>query len=148
MGRGGPLGAIENTQIREGGLTMSVSTIMTTDKSGAELVTFAQQTASQLVKASLTRSQIRGIFTEVRKIEAMWDARPQDAMRRLNMLKPKLDYQTARTPAVQTLKDVLTQAIDEVNKSGDDVERNRRFRVFVDLFEAILAYHRAQGGRS
>lgn len=127
---------------------MTVTSIMTTDKNGSELVTFAQQTASQLVNASLTRSQIRGIFTEVRKLEAIWESRPIEAQRRLNMLKPKLDYQTARIPAVKTLKDVLTQAIDEVNKAPSDEERNRRFRVFMDLFEAILAYHRAQGGRS
>lgn len=127
---------------------MTVTTIMTTDTSGLELVTFAQQTAAELVKASLTRSQIRGIFTEVRKIEALWDSNSRNAIRRLNMLKPKLDYQTARTPAVQKLKEVLIPAIDEVNKAADDQERNRRFHVFMDLFEAILAYHRAQGGRS
>ena len=127
---------------------MTVATIMTTDTNGAELVGFAQQTAAQLVTANLTRSQIRGIFTEVRKIEALWDSNPRNAMRRLNMLKPKLDYQTSRTPAVQKLKDVLIPAIDEVNKAEDEIERNRRFHVFMDLFEAILAYHRAQGGRN
>ena len=127
---------------------MTITSIMITDINGSELVTFAQQTASQLVNASLTRSQIRGIFTEVRKLEAIWESRPIEAQRRLNMLKPKLDYQAARIPAVKTLKDVLTQAIDEVNKAPSDEERNRRFRVFMDLFEAILAYHRAQGGRS
>lgn len=127
---------------------MTVSTIMNDDKGGAELVTFAEQTAVQLVAANLTRSQIRGIFTEVRKIEAVWGVRPEEAMRRLNMLKPKLDYQAARTPAVQRLKDVLTLAIDEVNKNIDKKERDRRFGVFVDLFEAILAYHRAKGGKN
>jgi CRISPR-associated protein Csm2 len=121
---------------------------MTTDTSGAELVTFAQQTAKQLVTANLTRSQIRGIFTEVRKIEAMWDSNRPQAFRRLNMLRPKLDYQTARSPSVQNLKDVLTQAIIEVNNSPDEKVRDQRFHIFMDLFEAILAYHRAQGGRN
>jgi CRISPR-associated protein Csm2 len=127
---------------------MNISTIMTNDKSGEELVTFAQQTANILVHENLTRSAIRGIFTEVRKIEAMWDTRPQDALRRLNMLKPKLDYQTSRSQAVKGLKEVLIPAIDEVNKATTDDERNRRFQVFMDLFEAILAYHRALGGRN
>ncbi len=128
---------------------MTILTIMTADANGTELVSFARETADQLVKASLTRSQIRGIFTEVRKIEAIWGSRPQDAIRRLNMLKPKLDYQTSRTQSVQRLKEVLSLAVDEVSKSGlDEEERNRRFQVFMDLFEAILAYHRAFGGRS
>jgi len=127
---------------------MSVTTLMTTDIKGDELVTFAQQTASTLVGNNLTRSQIRGIFTEVRKIEAMWDGHAREAMRRLNMLKPKLDYQTARSPSVKVLRDVLIQAIDEVNKAKDDKDRDDRFRVFMDLFEAILAYHRSLGGRN
>jgi CRISPR-associated protein Csm2 len=127
---------------------MTVETIMTKDQSGSELVTFAEQTAKTLVGNNLTRAQIRNIFTEVRKIEASWGAHPAEAMRRLNMLKPKLDYQAIRAKPVELLRDVLTQAINQVNEAKDEVERNRRFRVFMDLFEAILAYHRAKGGRT
>lgn len=127
---------------------MNVTTIMNSDQSGAELVTFARQTAEQLVKNNLTRAQIRNIFTEVRKIEALWESKPIDALRRLNMLKPKLDYQTARSESVRTLRDVLTKAIDEVTTAQTDDERNLRFKRFMDLFEAILAYHRALGGRN
>ena len=126
----------------------NVSTIMTDDQSGAELVSFARQTAQQLVRNNLTRTQIRNIFTEVRKVESMWESNPNDAMRRLNMLKPKLDYQTARSKEVRQLRDVLTEAIDEVEKAATEEERDDRFRRFMDLFEAILAYHRAEGGRN
>ncbi len=126
---------------------MSIDTIMTRDQSGSELVEFAKGTATQLVHNNLTRAQIRNIFTEVRKIEALWGSNPGIAMRRLNMLKPKLDYSSARAKPVELLRDVLSQAIDKVNESTSD-ERDRRFRVFMDLFEAILAYHRSLGGRS
>lgn len=125
---------------------MSVNTIMTADPTGVELVTFARQTADRLVHDDLKRSQIRNIFTEVRKIEAMWEGHAVEALRRLNMLKPKLDYQTARSQPVAGLRDVLSQAIDEVNRASDEEERDKRFRRFVDLFEAILAYHRSMGG--
>ena len=125
--------------------TNEVETVMTADESGAELVKFARQTADTLVKGSLTRSQIRTIFTEVRQIEAMWPG--TEAMRRLTMLKPKLAYQAARAAPVGHLRDVLTDAIDAVVKASAD-KRNERFDRFVDLFEAILAYHRALGGRS
>jgi CRISPR-associated protein Csm2 len=127
---------------------MSVETIMRGDGTGDELVTFAKQTAQTLVGNNLTRSQIRNIFTEVRKIEASWDAHPTEAMRRLNMLKPKLAYQTERTKPVKVLQEVLTQAIIQVNNAENETERNRRFRIFMDLFEAILAYHRAEGGHN
>lgn len=133
----------------------NVQTIMTNDPTGQELVKFAENTAQQLVTNQLARGQIRTIFTEVRKIEALWDAegvkKPEErdynkALRRLVMLKPKLDYQTARIPQVQRLKDVLTEAIDEVAKGKDTSEKNERFKRFMNLFEAILAYHRAKGG--
>jgi len=128
---------------------MDISTIMTADTTGSELVAFAQQTAEQLVKSNLTRSQIRTIFTEVRKIEAMWDQDADKAMRRLNILKPKLDYATARSEPVRLLRDVLTKAIDEVEAAkGAPDERDQRFKRFMELFEAILAYHRAKGGRN
>lgn len=124
---------------------MTVQTVMTADESGAELVKFARQTADALVKNNLTRSQIRTIFTEVRQIEARWPG--QEAMRRLNMLKPKLAYQSARAAPVGPLRDVLDPAIDAVVQAPAD-KQDQRFQRFVDLFEAILAYHRALGGRS
>jgi CRISPR-associated protein Csm2 len=125
-----------------------IATIMTEDESGSQLVDYAHQTAAHLVRSQLTRAQIRNIFTEVRKIEDMWDTRPQEARRRLNMLKPKLDYQTSRHKSVAGLRDVLIPAIVAVDAAPNAEERDRRFRRFVDLFEAILAYHRAEGGRN
>lgn len=124
-----------------------VQTVMTADASGAELVAFAQQTADALVKQNLTRSQIRTIFTEVRQIEAIWDKRQGEAIRRLTMLKPKLAYQAARSSTVNQLRDVLSDAIDQVI-GAPEAKRNETFTRFVELFEAILAYHRAKGGKN
>jgi CRISPR-associated protein Csm2 len=135
----------------------NIQTIMTNDPTGEQLVTFAQTTAEQLVKNQLTRGQVRNIFTEVRKIEALWDAESakepdkrdyNKALRRLVMLKPKMDYQTSRIPQVELLKKVLSDAIDEVVKGGTNKDKDERFKRFMNLFEAILAYHRAKGGRS
>jgi CRISPR-associated protein Csm2 len=123
-----------------------IETLMHKDESGTELVTFAQQTAKKLVTQNLTRSQIRSIFTEVRQIESLWPK--VEALRRLTMLKPKLAYQTARSSSVDYLKQVLSEAIDEVVKAPAGDGRNERFKRFVDLFEAILAYHRAEGGKN
>ena len=125
----------------------NIQTIMTQDAAGQELVTFASQTAKRLVKDGLTRSQIRNIFTEVRKIEALWDTDAELAARRLTMLKPKLGYQSARQRHVKGLQDVLTPAIDLVIQANGE-ERTERFNRFVELFEAILAYHRVEGGRN
>ena len=124
---------------------MSIQTIMSADESGAELVDFARATAQRLVKDRLTRTQIRNIFTEVRQIEAIWPS--TEAMRRLNMLKPKLSYQRARARQLDYLEPILVEAINAVEQAPED-KKTQRFQRFVDLFEAILAYHRAEGGRS
>lgn len=127
---------------------MNVKEIITQDESGAGLVEFAHNTAVQLVRENLTRSQLRNIFTEVRKIEAMWATKNEEARRRLNILKPKLHYSAARSTPVTRLRDVLGEAIDHVNMAPNEIERNRRFHRFMQLFEAILAYHRAEGGKN
>ena len=121
-----------------------IQQLMREDENGEQLVTFARQTAETLVKNNLTRAQIRNIFTEVRQIEAEW-GRP-GAVRRLSMLKPKLSYLAARSSSVELLRDVLTAAIDQVTAAPEEA-RDERFERFVELFEAILAYHRSEGGR-
>jgi CRISPR-associated protein Csm2 len=105
---------------------------------GKTLVQLAEQLGPRLYSGHLTTSQIRNIYGSVKQME----------MRGFNagefvLLKPKLAYAAARanTDGARELKNVLTWAIDEV---GDD---ETRFAHFVDFFEAILAYHKAAGGR-
>lgn len=124
-----------------------IQSVITQDPSGEHLVRFAEGTADSLVKRGLTRSQIRNIFTEMRQIEALWATDRAKALRRLNMLRPKLDYQTERHETVGGLKEVLSRAIELVNQATNDEERSRRFRRLMELFEAILAYHHAKGGK-
>lgn len=129
---------------------MSVKTIMTADESGEELVTFARETAIRLANKNLKRNQIRNIFTEVRQIEALWEIDKTKAVRRLNMLKPKMAYQSDRHKEVSYLESVLSEAITEVMNAQKESEEkmDQAFKRFTDLFEAILAYHRAEGGKN
>jgi CRISPR-associated protein Csm2 len=128
-------------------MKMTMHDLLVMDETGQQMVTFAQQTAERLVRDKLTRSQIRSIFTEVRQIEALWPQSGGEALRRLTMLKPKMAYQTARSQPVEYLAQVLGEAIDEVAKAPVE-KRDAVFQRFMDLFEAILAYHRAKGGRN
>ncbi len=125
---------------------ITVTTIMTADPTGHDLVEFAKSKA-ELWKKDLKRTQIRNIFTEAREIEAEWENNATRAMRRLNLLKAKLAYQEARhkSDAMHGLVDTLTRAIEEVGKATGDTQ-TERFHRFMELFEAILAYHRAFGG--
>jgi CRISPR-associated protein Csm2 len=98
------------------------------------------------LKRDLKSSQIRGIFGQVRQIEMNWPSDIDDpqqaraAERELILLKPKLAYQAERVQGVSDLAELLSAAIDQV-------QGNRKyFQRFVDFFEAVLAYHKAEGG--
>lgn len=111
------------------------------NEGGETLVKKAEQLGKQLVRERLTTSQIRNIYGAVKKMQMKGGE--LDA-HKLLMLKPKLAYAAKRhkeVKGVDTLKDVLTQAIDLV---GSD---SKKFNRFVDFFEAILAYHKDAGGR-
>jgi CRISPR type III-A-associated protein Csm2 len=65
------------------------------------------------------------------------------------MLKPRMAYAAARPnigPGVSRLRDVLTPAVDAVLEVQDDQARLQRFRTFVRLTEALLAYFTAAKG--
>ena len=126
----------------------------------SEAIRALTETAEKIGEAlanDVTTSQIRNIFGTVRMIEqevkTLEDDKPLPirVQRNLQMLRPKLAYQYGRVQgrdddrkkaAMGALTSILSQAIALV---GSDV---RRFRNFMDFFEAILAYHRRYGGRA
>lgn len=105
---------------------------------GRTLVELAERVGKQVKNQGLTTSQIRNIYGLVKKLE-MKGFNAHEMM----MLKPKMAYAAARASGqgARTLSQVLSYAIDAV---GSDPAM---FPRFVDLFEAILAYHKAAGGK-
>jgi len=118
------------------------------DGDAATLVKEAETFGKAMQAWGLTKSQIRGIFGTVRQINAAWDkTAPRENLRKVLLLKPRLAYQGSREPKVRPLAEVLTHAIDLVAENKEEAEQSKRFARFADLFEAILAYHTAAGGR-
>ena len=125
-----------------------------TDRGGAQtLVLSAESLGGQLKEMGLATSQIRALFGEVRQIQAQWSMdegdNRQKALRRLILLKPKMAYRARKenSRAVQEMVDVLLPALDEVVQEKNIKKQSENFQRFVEFFEAILAYHRAAGGR-
>jgi CRISPR-associated protein Csm2 len=98
----------------------------------------------------VTTSQLRNIFSEVKRIELKmgdddnnvavdWKT---DAL----MLRPKIAYNTARTigrtkgSRMRELREILELALKIVS------EKNH-FRNFSKFFEGIIAYHKVYGGK-
>jgi CRISPR-associated protein Csm2 len=107
---------------------------------GKPLVEAAEVLGPRLKDDGLTTSQIRNVYGLVKQME-MRGFNPNE----LVLLKPKLAYAAARANpphGARLLRDVLSQAVDEVGTDEPSFGR------FVDFFEAILAYHKAAGGRS
>lgn len=120
-------------------------------KNSAKLLVQEAEVFGKVIKnGGLTTAQIRNIFGTVKKLEnklAQREDKDENFKSKIGdpliLLKPKLAYAAARhkrKPGLTALTNVLSDAIDLV-KSKEDFER------FVNFFEAILAYHRAAGGK-
>lgn len=134
-----------------------VQKIITQDASGELLVQRTDQFGKELKEMGLSTSQIRSLFGEVRQIQGEWAvarqkgeaaaAERKKVLRRLILLKPKMEYRARRErgQAVRALVDVLKPALDAVTQAPAE-KQDEYFNRFVEFFEAILAYHKAYGG--
>lgn len=115
-----------------------------------QLVTKAESWAGQLGgQQEASKAQIRRLFGEIKQIEMKWSQDPRSSVQRLRMLKPRLAYAAARPNVgrgVERLRDILTPAVDAVLEAPDHKAMTQRFRTFVRLTEALLAYFTAAKG--
>ena len=113
-----------------------------------ELMDSAQKFGEKIKKTGLTTSQIRQVFSKLKSIEAKKYIQQRTEFM---MLKPFIAYAAGRQAKVhglQEFKEKITWGIDCVlNVHGDETEEEKRFKNFCTFFEAILAYHRACGGK-
>ena len=93
---------------------------------------------------ALTTSQIRNIYGEVQRLRMKGFNK-----KALLLLRPRLAYMTARkgTEGSKEFKKVIDKALTTVLEAETDKEMEKRFENFADFFEAVLAYHRAFGGK-
>jgi CRISPR-associated protein Csm2 len=114
------------------------------------LVEEADKLGQQLAR-NLSTSQIRVVYKTVKLVSESWTSQSsaeeaKAAFRQILLLKPKLAYQEARAgnqqkPAMRTMREVIESSIDLIN------EDLTKFKRFAEFFEAILAYHKAYGGK-
>ncbi len=89
-----------------------------------------------LCSKRISTSQIRAIFTAVKRLPDNFEKSKKD----LNLLRPKLAYQKGRFGDLEPLTKVLTHLIKNVSDDST-------LKGFKEFFEAIIAYHKAYGGR-
>ena len=114
-----------------------------------ECITFAEKFGEHLKNNGFTTSQIRNVFGEIKRIQM---AGFSDNKTDFLLLKPKMAYAARRaqdkdrnatgaTDFERAMK--LAHTAVGARTEGD----SNRFENFCDFIEAILAYHKAAGGR-
>jgi len=96
-------------------------------------------------REKMTTSQIRKFFGEIKRIQADFDNAKKDIV----LLDPKIAYAVGRakkaagnrkTPKLEDFYKQLSPLIRNIN--GDKA----KFKNFVNICEAIVAYHKAESG--
>lgn len=107
-----------------------------------DLVNDAEEFGSYLRSQRLETNQVRKFLDAVNRLKT--DLPEKKDFSRIEaevvLLKPKLAYSAARQKAAKPLSDVMSVAIDKVHSIED-------FNRLVQFIEAIIAYHKAAGGR-
>ena len=101
---------------------------------------FAEIIGKYMANNGLTNSKIRSIYGEMKRIQ-MGDFDKEKAS--FYLLRPKVAYALGRDDKNKGLK-LFKLMFDECSKSVVD---KRTFLNFCNVFEAVLAYHRAFGGK-
>lgn len=120
------------------------------------LIRVADHVGKLLTEQRLTTNQIRNVYGTVRQIQMRWTDDPEkarQAYREAMLLRPKMAYFAERekrakgggSQGMETLQEVLEPALKLVASKGQP--DRARFQRFVELFEAIVAYHKKHGGR-
>lgn len=110
------------------------------DGADDNLVKFAEEAGKAMVDGKLTNSKIRSIFGEIKRIQM---AGFENEKPSFYLLRPKVAYAYGRDRDVNGLK-IFKDIFDD---AFTYVKDEKTFLRFCDFMEAILAYHRANGGK-
>lgn len=108
-------------------------------KTGESLLREIKKICSR--EGAMSNSQIRNVYGEVKRIQMSGDF--DNSKMSFYLLKPKMAYAYGRSnnnPGMKVFKGVFDQA-------SNLVDNEKTFLNFCNLMEALLAYHRAFGGK-
>ncbi|MCI7069918.1 MAG: type III-A CRISPR-associated protein Csm2 [Bacteroides pyogenes] len=111
-----------------------------TDKANPKMISFSEEAGKFMAKNGLTNSKIRSIYGEIKRIQMVPFEKEQATFL---LLRPKVAYAYGRdqgNKGLQLFKLIFDEAAKQVNDQ-------KSFNNFCNLFEAILAYHKANGGK-
>ena len=108
-----------------------------------EMVTFVEKAGKYMARNGLTNSKIRSIYGEIKRIQMSEFEKEKTSF---YLLKPKVAYAEGRnkTKGLSLFKRILDEGWNVVANNN---ATNVQYGNFCALLEAILAYHKAFGGK-
>lgn len=111
-----------------------------TNGATSDLVDFAETVGEFMAKNGLTNSKIRNVYGEIKRIQMGEFEKEKSSF---YLLKPKVAYALGRDERNEGLK-LFKKIFDEC---FNDVKDQKSYLNFCNLMEAVLAYHKAFGGK-
>lgn len=106
----------------------------------ADLIIYAENAGMFMAKNGLTNSKIRSIYGEIKRIQMGNFEKEKPSF---FLLKPKVAYALGRDERNEGLK-LFKKIFDN---ASNYVHEGKDYLNFCNLLEAILAYHKAYGGK-
>lgn len=106
----------------------------------AKLPAFAEKMGRFMAENGLTNSKIRSIYGEIKRIQI---GTFENEKASFYLLKPKVAYAVGRDNKNEGL--LTFQAV--FDKASVSVTDQKTYQNFCNLIEAVLAYHKAYGGK-
>lgn len=118
----------------------------------ADAVASAKELGETLAQKGVSTTQIRNVFGEIKKIQALGITK-EKGQSRLYMIGPKLAYAIGRLDGKNDGKkrDALTTLLENVERAVTWIDKGdgeTRFNHFVDYMEAVVAYHKFKGANN
>lgn len=111
-----------------------------TNEASKDLVDYAKDAGKFMAENGLTNSKIRSIYGEIKRIQM---GNFDNEKSSFYLLKPKVAYALGRDDKNEGLR--LFKMI--FDRSSEDVSDQKSYQNFCGFIEAILAYHKAYGGK-
>lgn len=111
-----------------------------TKEATEELVKYAEEAGRFMARNGLTNSKIRSIYGEIKRIQMGVFEKEKSSF---YLLRPKVAYALGRDDKNEGLK-LFKMIFDQC---AVDVSDQKSYKNFCGFIEAILAYHKAYGGK-
>ncbi|RLF97726.1 type III-A CRISPR-associated protein Csm2 [Thermococci archaeon] len=94
-------------------------------------------------RLKLNSTQLRKFFDEVKQIEIEVKEKGWENVEgKLYLLIPSIKYAKARKLCSREFVYFIENSIKKINETENEEEKIKRFKNFVKIFEAIIAYHK------